>query len=236
MVVRDLWRVWRMMSNSACVIQIRLRDEAGAQAVAGKLGLIEAGALDGAFQNARHRRRMQALVLQPSETVDPAEHRPAPDTALLQPALIGAHGTSRRRRAIRNTDGSPGALLIGLRTIEREHQPVGALRHVFDIERAEFGAAQAAGEADEQQGLVAPAGQIVGQLRQHFFEVAREHRFFLCLGNTGGALDAFQRLAHDGLPHAGREGNPFASCARPRAVNFRLSVAGLRPCPAKSAR
>ncbi len=105
------------------VIQIRLRDEAGAQTVPGKACLIEAGALDGAFQNARHRSRMQPLVLQPSETVDAAEHWPCLDTALLEPALIRAHGTSRCRRAIRNADGSPGAFLVGLRAIGVSTRP-----------------------------------------------------------------------------------------------------------------
>ena len=214
-----------------CVIQIRLGHEAGAQTVAGKQGLIEAGALDGAFQNARHRRRMQPLVLQPSETVDPPEDRPRPDSALFEPALIRAHGTSRRRRAIRNADGSPGAFLVGLRAIECEHQAVGALRHVFDIERAEFGAAQAAGEADEQQGLVAPAGQIVGQLRQHFFEIAREHRFFLRLGDAGGALDAFECFAHNRLPHAGWRGKPLRLVRPAESRQFPSKCCGLASLP-----
>ena len=69
------------------VIQIRLRDEAGAQAVPGKACLIEAGALDGAFQNARQQTTDAAAC--PAAVRNGVQHK------------VGGSGRSCRRAKLR---------------------------------------------------------------------------------------------------------------------------------------
>ena len=105
--------------------------------------------------------RVVLLGIPPRRHPDPPEHRPLGDPGGVLPAPQGAH-RAERRAAERDGDGHCLAVALALGAGQGELQAAVALLEVVDPDGGEFAAAQGAGEADQQQGAVAQAAQIVG--------------------------------------------------------------------------
>ena len=77
-----------------------------------------------------------------------------------------------------------------------------------DIERGEFGAAEAAGETDYQQRPVAGALQIRRQRIDHLPDLRGKERLFAGLSGTDRPFDALEDFAHAGMLGGSGRGMP----------------------------
>ena len=92
---------------------------------------------------------------------------------------------------------------IGFRAPELDHQAILGRQNISDIEGGEFGAAEAAGKAQQQQRAVAAPGQGIRQSLDHAADVGGQQRSFGLLRRSQRAANAFQRFTHRRLLHGG---------------------------------
>jgi hypothetical protein len=87
------------------------------------------------------------------------------------PGLERAHRAGFGVFAARQADLGPLPRLVSFAASDAQPEPAGDDGHILDLERHQFGAAQRAGEAEQQQGAITPAAgtRIAGQknLPQH---------------------------------------------------------------------
>ena len=107
---------------------------------------------------------------------------------------------------IRNADVSSLPFRIRFGTPEFHHQAVLGRENIFDIEGSEFGAAEAAGEAEEQERAVAAAGECIRQSVEHAANVGSQQRSFGVLRGAERPPDPLQRFADRWLLHGSGRG------------------------------
>ncbi len=131
---------------------------------------------------------------------DAAEERPAVDAGEAQPGLEGRDGAGGLCRAAADRDLAPAGLAAqgDEEALGDDQGPAGA-RAVAGIrldvvavaiEAGDLGAAQPAGEAQEEHGAVAQAPQVVGQGGDHGADVVRRDRVLPHRGAGVAAADA----------------------------------------------
>ena len=118
-----------------------------------------------------HRVRVQRGVADPAPGADFSKQRSGFSTCHRLPGLEGADRTGFRVPPARQADLGPLPGLVGLAAADAQPQAAGDDGDVLDMEGNKFGAAQRAGEAEQQQRAVAPAaGALIAggeQLAQH---------------------------------------------------------------------
>src|SRR5271168_1088942 len=97
------------------------------------------------------------------------------DAAELQPGLQGDDGAGGVARAAADLDFTPPGLAAHANedALVQQLDPAGAFRGLFGpaVEPGDFTAAEAAGEADQQDGTVAQAAQAVVEGRDHAHQI-----------------------------------------------------------------
>jgi hypothetical protein len=126
-----------------------LRDHA--LGVAGVARRIQAGRARGPLHDPGDRAIAEAPGQLPAVAVHRADESRPRDRARREPGPDRAHRAGRRRRAERDADVAPLALLVRLRPADGDDQAVGRLPHVGDVEPDQLGAADGAGEAEQQE-------------------------------------------------------------------------------------
>ena len=176
-------------------------DEASAQGVAAELARVEAGGGDDALDDQRHALRAQAAVGWLAGGVHAGEERPvgqAVGAQGSQPVLQGAHGAQRGvGLGVDHLAFALGGGIAFRAAQAQDSQPL-AQRQVGDVEADEFGAAEGAGEAEQQQGAVAPAGGGVGQEGEGAGEVGGEQGAFAEARGAPESREADQGVADGG--------------------------------------
>ena len=125
---------------------------------------------------------------------DAPEHRARGDVRCLLPAAQRPH-RAEFGGAIGDGDGDAAASAIALRARQGQAQAALARLDVLDPDRRQFGAAQRAGEADQQQGAVAQPCEVVGHACQDLAQDVGGGGELLgrqLAGIGGGAMNAGQ--------------------------------------------
>ena len=128
--------------------------EAGAQAVAGEAGRVDAGGGDALLDDERHGFARQPLGGDAAMPVDGPEDRASFDPGNGKPAFKGEDGAVAGS-AEGDADLTPRAFLVGLGAPERDDEPLPDALDVVAIEPHDFRAPEPAREADEEQRPVA---------------------------------------------------------------------------------
>ena len=128
---------------------------------------------------------------------DAAEQRAVGEAGGVLPAAQRAH-RAEFGGAERQGDGDAFAVAVALGQRQGEAQPARGGFQVLQPDRRQLGPAQRAGEADQQQGAVAPAAQVVADRGEDLAQHADRGGEFLrreFAALRGVAADAGQRLA-----------------------------------------
>jgi hypothetical protein len=104
---------------------------------------------------------------------DATEHVASADYAGVEPAPEGADGAGRFVLAEGNPDLAPGALRIGFPPPDEHREAFLAKLQIFDGERSQLAAPEAAGEAQQEQRPV-PEGQQIVAGREHREQVFQQ--------------------------------------------------------------
>src|ERR1019366_8045417 len=92
--------------------------------------------------------------------IDPAKDASLPHGRRVEPAAQRPNRTRRFFFSQRDRHGGAGALAVGLRAPNRQHDLLGLEAEVGDVDRDELAAAQRRRPADEQQRPIAQPPQI----------------------------------------------------------------------------
>ena len=143
---------------------------AAAQAVAGVSGGVQSGGFGGALDDQGDRPVAQAVQPNGAGPTDRAEQRAVDDAGVVEPGPDRGHRAGVGMDAEGHADRAPLPLLVGLGTGEPDPDALVAeldpavtgriARRLArpGVEPDQLGAAQRRGEAEQQQGAVAPAG------------------------------------------------------------------------------
>jgi hypothetical protein len=167
--------------------------EARAEAMPRKRISIEPQARRIALHDQGHALRREPIRQYLAAFAHPTKQRPVGDGGGGEPVHHRRDRASDRAAADR--DNGAGALLIGLGPTDGDAEPFWAFREVGDVERDELGPASGQGEAEQQQGAIAPADASALATGDH-----GEH----LVGGRGDLLNRLHaqrsaRAAHDGL-------------------------------------
>ena len=105
---------------------------------------------------------------------DAAEQRPGSALGDRLPGLERQHRTGLGMLPPRQADLGPLPGLVGLAAADAQPQPAAHRGDILDLERHEFGAAQRAGEAEQQQCPVAPAAGGTSQVATSWRSMASD--------------------------------------------------------------
>ena len=105
--------------------------------------------------------RVKALPTDRAPLRDPAKHRPITDLCSTQPGAQRPNGAGVFLGATHDPNLGAFTLWIGLGAGDHQPQPGPRRSDMGDIEADQLGAAQRTREADQQQGAVPKAGEIV---------------------------------------------------------------------------
>ena len=203
------------------LVAIVHRDRGGvtaAQAVAGVTGGVKPCGFGGTLDDQGHRAVGQAVQPNGAGPTDRAEQRAVDDAGVVEPGPDRGYRAGVGMDAEGHADRAALALLVGLGAGEpdpdalvAELDPAVAGRIARrlarpGVETDQLGAAQRRGEAEQQQGAVAPAGGGVGQSGEHGQDVGADRRSFRCFRGADHAADAAPDLADGGV--SGVEGMP----------------------------
>jgi hypothetical protein len=86
-------------------------------------------------------------------------------------AAVRHSSTAGRVGSRRDADLSSLPFLVGFAPPDSHHETIGGFRQVLHMQAHEFGAAEGAAEAEQQQGAVALGEQRSRQLREDAFRV-----------------------------------------------------------------
>ena len=124
----------------------------------------------------------------------PPKQRTVGDPAKLQPDLERQNRAAQFAAAAADLDLAPAGLAAHPDddALLQHLDPAGAVRGLIRpaVEARYFGATQAAGEAEQQDGAIAQAAQVVFERGEHGQQVVGEHRIFLLRGPAVLAADA----------------------------------------------
>ena len=129
-------------------------------------------------------------------------------------------GQVSKNVAARQADLGPLPRLVGFAAADAQPQPAGDDGDVLDTQRNQFGAAQRAGEAEQQQRAVAPAARALVAGRQQLAQHGERQRRGLAGRAAVAAQQALQRaldVAMAGVPRQVVEAVHFAQCRQPAA-------------------
>src|SRR5579863_5951176 len=132
-------------------------------------------------------------------SIDRAEHRPAGDASLFHPGLEDANRACLRIGAVRYTNLAAGALLVRLRSAQRDRQAVLAERAILDVEPHELRTAERSGESEQDEGPISTADDARVRRADHGPNVIRQSGSLL---SRRGPLCSPDTLHHV-LDHAG---------------------------------
>jgi hypothetical protein len=132
------------------------------QGVAGVAGRVEAGPAGGALDDAGDAAVGEAIGGELVVLVDAAEQSASGDSGGIAPGAQRAERAGVGVLAEGDADLVADALLVGLAAAQPQPQAIGGLEGVLGVERAELGAAQAAGETEEEESAVAPPARVSG--------------------------------------------------------------------------
>ena len=132
---------------------------------------VSPGHLHAMRQDAAHGIGMQRGVADAVAGADFSKQRPGFASGHRLPGLERPHRAGLNMPSARQADLRPLPCLVGLAAADAQAQPAGDDGDVFDLQRHQFGAAQRADEAEQQQRAITPAAGalITGgqQLAQH---------------------------------------------------------------------
>ena len=112
---------------------------------------------DAMRQDSANRVGMQRGLADPIAGADFSKQRPGFAFGHRLPGLERPHRAGFHKSPARQADLRPLPRLVGLSPADAQPQPAGDDGDVLDAERDQFGAAQRADEAEQQQRAVAPA-------------------------------------------------------------------------------
>ena len=125
------------------------------------------GHADAMRQDAPHGIGMQRGVADAIAGADFAKQRPGFALGHRLPGLERPHRAGLDMSPARQADLGPLPRLVGFAAANAQPQPAGHHGDVLDAKRNQFGAAQRAGEAEQQQRAVAPAAGALVAGRQN---------------------------------------------------------------------
>jgi hypothetical protein len=128
--------------------------------------------------------------------VDGAEHRAVVGAQRRQPGLQGAHRAGSRCRPIRNPHAPSLPFLVGLGAADVYDQARGIERQVGHVQAHQLGAAEGAGEANQQQSPVPHVQDPAGvEGREQRAQVRGGQRTLAGLRGAFAAADAGHQFA-----------------------------------------
>ena len=134
-----------------------LGDASGAQAMASQWFRLQTGAAGGALQDPADAVLVEPATGDLANPVDPAKDGSGGDARRGEPMAQCADRASLLLLPKGNADLAAGCLLVGLRAAQVDDETVLGEREVGEVDRGELGAAEGAGEADENERPVAEA-------------------------------------------------------------------------------
>jgi len=177
----------------------RRRDASRAQRVASVVVSVEPDALHSALDDIHNSIRTNAPLGNLIARVNRDEHRARSNAAAIEPGPECSHRAGGSAVAGGDAHIPPAAEWIRLRSAQMDQQPFRNKRHISQIQRRKFGAAERARKTEYEHSAVAKPHRRLGvQRATHPPQLLNRERAFLARRFTPQASRAVEKFAHLG--------------------------------------